>query len=105
MSASRQLTLQKAVKNVSRIVYFADRWVGVTTLVTAVSTRYKLEGFVVSKATVSRHLGKMEPDIDNLSFKHNSGVFRGVKQREFYYFFQDPMKEPWVAYILPMKSS
>ena len=94
MSASRQLTLQKAVQNISKTVYFAKRWVGVTCLVDAISTRYTLEGFVISKATVSRHLGKIEPDIDNCLYKHSSGVFRGIRSREAYYFFQNPQNDP-----------
>ena len=101
MSSSRQLMLQKAVKNVSKTVFFADRWVGVTSLVKALETRYTLEGFVISKATVSRHLGKVEPLIDNHAYKHTSGIFRGIKQREAYYYFQDAIKDP--PYFPPFK--
>ena len=94
MSSSRQLTLQNAVKNISKTVYFDKQWVGVTSLVKAISTRYTLDDLVVSKATISQHLGKIEPDIDNCAYKHTSGIFRRLKAREVYYFFQDPLKDP-----------
>jgi len=77
MSSSRQLTVQSAVHNISLTGYFTNRWTSTSTLVTALEKRYKLTQLTISKVTVSRHLGKLELEIDNLNDKHNSGTYCG----------------------------
>ena len=56
--------------------------------------RYSLTNLVVNKQTISRHVGKLDPDIDNLSTKHQSGVYRGKFKHESFYFFQKGYKDP-----------
>ena len=96
MSAARQLLLQKAVKNITKTVYFTNRWIHIDSLLKAVTTRYKLANLEVSKATLSRHIGKLEPDIDRVALYHVTGVYRVNKNREvFYYFQENPRFQPY----------
>ena len=99
MISSRQLTLQKAVKNLMKTTHFTNRWVKLSSIEKAIKTRYQLTGIVVSKATISRHLGKLEPDIDNMQFPHYSGVYRNRHLDDTYLYFQVPPTSP--PYIPP----
>ena len=94
MIGSKQLTLQKAVRNVMNSVHFSNRWVKLSSVERAVKTRYQLTGMVVSKATISRHVGKLEPDISNLQYKHHSGIYKSTHLNDTYFFFQDPPASP-----------
>ena len=94
MSASRQLTLQKAVQNVTKSIYFTNRWCSSTSMLSAVTSCYKLNFLSVTKASLNCQMNKLDPDIDNLSFRHHSGIYRGERSKEKYYFFQDPKLDP-----------
>ena len=91
---SRQLTVQKAVENISKTIYFSKRWSSISSITTALRERYKLADIELSKATIQRHMGKLDPEIALLSFKHPSGVYRGRNNKESYYFFQKPSLDP-----------
>ena len=59
-----------------KIVYFTNRWIHIDSLLKAVIRRYKLANLEVSKATLSRHIGKLEPDIDRVALYHVMSVYR-----------------------------
>ena len=63
-------------------------------MLTAVTSRYKLKFLTVNKAQLNRQMSKLDPDIDNLSLRHQSGIYRTEKSKEKYYFFQDPNLDP-----------
>ena len=94
MSSSRQLIIQSAVRNITSTGYFTNRWTSTSSIVTALQNRYKLSQLKLTKATVSRHLGKLDVDIDNLHTQHQSGAYRGKLSHESYYYFQDKRKDP-----------
>ena len=58
------------------------------------SIRYKLENLTISKATISRALDKINPNINDLTLKHQSGIYRGANREETYYFFQYSVLDP-----------
>ena len=49
---------------------------------------------MISKAAIARVVGMLEPNIDDLTFKHQSGTYRGKKRNEKYYFYQDASVDP-----------
>ena len=49
---------------------------------------------VIDRRTISRHLGKIDVDIDDLQTKHATGVYRGKINNESYYYFQKGFKDP-----------
>ena len=60
----------------------------------AIKKRYKLSNIVVNSRTISRRLGKCEPNIDNLALRHLSGIYHGITGTKWFYFFQKPFKKP-----------
>ena len=48
----------------------------------------------ISKATLSKSLGKIEPMIDSLDSKHPSGFYRAKMGNEFLFYIQDPKSDP-----------
>ena len=94
MSSSKQLTIRLAVQNIGKTIYFTKRWCKVTSLVTALQTRYKLSDIELSSRVLSIAVGKAEPSIDDLHYPHQSGIYRGKQRMTSYYFFQKPSLEP-----------
>ena len=88
MSSSKQLTIRLAVQNIGRTIYFTKRWCKVTSLVTALQTRYKLSDIELSSRVLSIAVGKAEPSIDDLHYPHQSGIYRGKQRMTSYYFFR-----------------
>ena len=94
MSSSNQLTVQRAVQNLPKSKLFLNRWTSAASIRVAIGERYKLHGIKLRKATISRHLGKLDPNIDCLSNRHDSGVYRARKNQERLYFFQNGQLDP-----------
>ena len=103
MSEQRQTTLQNAVKNIFSTIYFSNRWTGVESIEIALKNRYKLSQLVLTRATISRHIGKMDPVIDNLNYKHTSGIYRCKKRGEIHNYFQSTPGDP--PYFPPFKDT
>ena len=58
-------------------------------------TRYDFDTSVkVSKMTISRAMGKIDPGIDTHNCKHPSGIYRMQSYNEKYYFMQEPSLDP-----------
>ena len=65
MNSNRQFTAQTAVLNITKTIYFTNRWVSISAIVEAIKNRYQLKDMIINKKTISRHLGKLDVDIDN----------------------------------------
>ena len=87
MSSSRQLTITKFIQNITKLPYFTHRWTHLNSLHDVLKTRYKLADMTVKNATINRHLGKTDPNIDNLSYRHESGIYRLKKGKDYYFYF------------------
>ena len=98
MNSNRQYTAQTAALNITKTIYFTDRWVSISTIVDAIKSRYQLKEMIITKKTISRHLGKLDVDIDNSQGRHESGIYRRKYNNESYYFFQRPCKAPPTLY-------
>ena len=94
MSSSQVILLRKAVNNLSTDIAFKKRWVRCTSLLAALKCRYILKDVTLTKASISRVISKVEPDVMNLNFKHNSGIYSGINRQERYYWFQDAKNDP-----------
>ena len=90
MATSKVILLQKAVRNITLDGSFRNRWVSASSLEKALTLRYKFDSTItISKATLSRAVGKINPCIDTQNLKHASGMYRGVLGNEKFYFVQD----------------
>ena len=67
---------QKVVKNVTIDNAFRNRWERVFSLYSALKDRYKLEQINVSTALISRALGGIDPKLDDLTCRHQSGIYK-----------------------------
>ena len=87
--------LQQAIKNISHDASFSNRWTSVTSLEKGLNCRYKFHTDIsISKKTISRALGNIDPGIDVQNTRHESGIYRGLCRREQFYYFQDPSLDP-----------
>ena len=90
MATSKVILLQKAVRNITLDGSFRNRWVSASSLEKALTLRYQFDSTItISKATLSRAVGKINPCIDTQNLKHASGMYRGVLGNEKFYFVQD----------------
>ena len=90
MATSKVILLQKAVRNITLDGSFRNRWVSASSLEKALTLRYQFDSTItISKATLSRAVGKINPCIDTQNLKHASGMYRGVFGREKFYYVQD----------------
>ena len=79
MATSKVILLQKAVRNITLDGSFRNRWVSASSLEKALTLRYKFDSTItISKATLSRAVGKINPCIDSQHLKHTSVMYRGV---------------------------
>ena len=53
-----------------------------------------LKDVTVTKASISRVISKLEPDISNLDFKHILGIYSGLNMKQRYYWFQGMTIDP-----------
>ena len=66
MATSKIILLQKAVRNIALDGSFQNRWVSASSLVRALKVRYQFDSAItISTATLSRAIGKINPDIDS----------------------------------------
>ena len=89
MATSKIIMLQKVVNLITADHAFCDRWAIATFLEKAVNTRYKFENITVTTAIITKALSRLEPNIQDLSYTHNSGVYSGMLNHNLYFFFQD----------------
>ena len=94
MSTSRLLTIQSALKNITKTHQFSNHWTKVSSLELALKHRYKLHGINVSKFTISQSLSKANHDITSLSSSHPSGIYKTRYKGEAFYYFQDGSLPP-----------
>ena len=57
-------------------------------------TRYTLEHCNTSLSYVSKAMSKLEPDIENRSSVHASGIYKGKHSKQLYFFFQNGILDP-----------
>ena len=88
MSSSHYLTIQSALKNISKTHQFTNHWTHVSSLEQALKRRYILNGITISKSLISRSLAHINNDITCLSNRHPSGVYKTRYKGESYYYFQ-----------------
>ena len=81
MQARRISMLHKAIKIITKIVYFKNSWVSVSSLETVIQTRYKLTNINVGKVTISRTLGWFNPNNENLSCANPIGIYPGSRAK------------------------
>ena len=87
--------LQRAIRLISRDVCFVNRWTSSTSIQKAMITRYDFDTCIkVSKMTISRAMGKIDPGIDTQNCIHPSGIYRLQSCNEKYYFMQEPSLAP-----------
>ena len=59
------------------------------------SAGYKFDyDIIISKKYISRSVSKIEPSLDSLSVANSSGIYRGKRGNEFFYFFQVSVSNP-----------
>ena len=94
MSSSRLLTIQSALKNITKTHHFSNHWTKASSLELALKSRYKLHGITISKYTISKSLSKANHDITSLSSPHPSGIYKTRYNGDSFYFFQDGSLPP-----------
>ena len=94
MASCKVIILRKAISNISEDIAFKNRWVRCSSLLTALQARYVLKEVSLTKASISRVVSKLEPDISNLDFVHSSGIYSGLNTNERYYWFQGNHLDP-----------
>ena len=77
MTVSRMILLQKATRNILKDPSFVNRWVPLISIKKGLELRYKFNTtYPITKLTLSRAIGKIEPMIENLVHSHPSGLYR-----------------------------
>ena len=56
---------------------------------------------MVNKSNISRAISKIDPALDMMSIKHDSGMYWQVNRREAYFYFQTPILDP--PYLPPIR--
>ena len=77
MATSKIILLQKAVSLITTDKAFRNRWTLGTSIQQAVEVRYKLEDITLSTNRVSRAISSVETNIEDLSYRHLSGTYKG----------------------------
>ena len=89
------ILLQKATRNLLKDTSFINRWVPVTTLKKGLEVRYKFnKTYPLTKLTLSRSINQIEPMIENLEYKHPSGLYRAKFNNESLFFQQNCDLDP-----------
>ena len=89
MATSMVILLQKAVRNIALDGSFQNRWFSASSLKT-LTTRYQFDSTItISKSTLSRAIGKINPIIDSQNVNHESGIYRGVMNKKRFYYMQE----------------
>ena len=95
MTVSRMILLQKATRNLLKDTSFINRWVPVTTLKKGLEVRYKFnKTYPLTKLTLSRSINQIEPMIENLEYKHPSGLYRAKINNEALFYQQNCDLDP-----------
>ena len=69
MSSSRQLVVQTAVRNITKTIYFSNRWTAIGSIELALKKRYDLKNIDVTRATISR---KLDEYVNRILKKYHS---------------------------------
>ena len=95
MPISKLILLQKAATILCQDSVFCNRWMPITSIQKALSTRYAFNNNCrLLKAQLSKAIGKLDPMIDSLIEPHESGFFRQRFGSEMLLFVQDPDNNP-----------
>ena len=95
MTVSRMLLLQKASRNLLKDLSFTNRWVPLNSIKKGLDLRYKFNTtYPITKLTLSRAIGKIEPMIENLEYKHPSGLYRAKFNNEALFYQQNCDLDP-----------
>jgi hypothetical protein len=86
--------LQRAVKYLIRDSAFRKRWIKASSLSHAVKVRYELHDFSINTRTIPRAVGMLDPNVDDLTTRHQSGAYKGVKNKVTYFYFQESNIQP-----------
>ena len=89
MSTSKIILLQKAVSLITTDKAFRNRWTLGTLIQQAVEVRYKFEDITLSTNCISRAISSVETNIDDLSYRHLSGTYKGFNSNRSYFYFQN----------------
>ena len=92
--AGFRCSLQNSVKNVTTDNAFRNWWARVFSLYSTLKNRYKLEQLNVLITLISRALGQLDPNLDDLTCCHQSGIYKGKYTQEYYWCFQYDDKAP-----------
>ena len=87
MTVSNMILLQKATRNILKDSSYNKRWVPVDTIKKGLDIRYQFnKTYPITKLTLSRAINQIEPMIENLEYKHPSGLYRArFKNQTFFY--------------------
>ena len=88
MSSYKYVTIQKAANNIAKSIYFSKRWCRSSSLVEAISKRYKLANILVNTKSLSMAMSKLEPFLSDSQQHHTTGIYRGYRCHKAYYYFQ-----------------
>ena len=69
MSSSRQLVVQTAVRNITKTIYFSNRWTAIGSIELGLKKRYDLKNIDVTRATISR---KLDEYVNRILKKYHS---------------------------------
>ena len=91
--SSRVILVQKAVRKICQDPLFVNRWVLLPSLHQALRSKFKYNEKDISLITLSKSIGKIDPNIDSLNMLHDSGFYRAKNGNIRCIFFQDPPKK------------
>ena len=95
MTIYRMVLLQKATRNLLKDASFINRWVPVNTIKKGLDIRYKFnKTYPITKLTLSRSINQIEPMIENLEYKHPSGLYRARINNSTLFFQQNCDLDP-----------
>ena len=59
---------------------YSNMWANILSIKRGLIERYQFsDDMKITRVTISRDIGKIDPGIDNLNAKYQSGIYRGVR--------------------------
>ena len=96
---SRVILVQKAVRKICLDPLFVNRWVQLPSLYKALQKKFKYSEKDLPLITLSKSIGKMDPNIDSLNTLHESGFYRAKNGNIRCIFFQHPQQTTPPSFI------
>ena len=91
MNTSRTLLLQKVVQHIMTDTLFRDMMTSTTTINKAITIMYSLDGKESSKIELSRSIGSINLNMDNLLIPNTFRLYCGKTRNDGYVYIQDPI--------------